>query len=276
MRNSLLAALFLFAFSTLSAQFAFSGIFSEADAEYEYAHQMNWEDLLKKHQELDAKGFRLIDIETAKTGAHRYYWGIWKKDEARSILKRVESWDSLVIEKRLMAADTFMMDEIEAYTHDGKEYYLAVWVPGASNHKVRKLTSWEGLINDYKDLTLRKLQMVDIEGFEAKDGTTHYLALYQWRGADFRTHLFRSPDFDSFLIDKIYRYKSGNRLFDYERFEKRGTAFYVGLYKEAGYSGRLEDRYSQEDFSKLMAEQKEQGNIVVVDIDVYGEEEEER
>ncbi len=274
MRNAPFIALFLFAFSTLSAQFTFSGIFAEADTAYEYAHQLSWEDFQQKHEALDAEGFRLIDIETAKEGARRYYWGIWKKDGVHSILKQVESWDSLVIAKREMAADTFMMDDIEAYTYGGREYYLVVWIPGANEHKVRKLTSWEGLANDHEALARRKLQMVDIEGFEAKDGATCYLALYQWKGADFRTHLFRSPDFDSFLADKNFRYKSGNRLFDYERFEKRGAAFYVGLYQEGAYSGRLEDRYDWNDFNKLVTEQKEQHHIVLIDIDVYAAEEE--
>ncbi|MCO6488808.1 MAG: hypothetical protein J5I98_10340 [Phaeodactylibacter sp.] len=274
MRNIIPAIIFLFNFSVLSAQFAFSGVFAKAEAAYEYAHQLSWEELQQKHEELSTEGFRLIDIETAKAGAHRYFWGIWKKDETPSTLKCMESWDSLVIMKRQMAADSFVMDEIEAYTYGGKEYYLAVWVPGDRTHKIRKLTSWEGLENDYGNMSRRDQQIVDIEGFEAKDGTTHYLALYQWQGPEFRTYYYRSHDPGDFLADRAYRQKSGYQIFDYERFEKRGQAFYVGLYKKAADGHRLEDRHSWEDFSKLVAEQQEQDGTALVDIDVYNEEEE--
>ncbi|MCB0612749.1 MAG: hypothetical protein H6573_25020 [Lewinellaceae bacterium] len=274
MRNVLLIAFMLFILSTLSAQFTFSGVFTPADTEYEYAHQLSWEALQQQHEALDAKGFRLTDIETAKAGAHRYYWAIWKKDEVHSILKRIESWDSLVIVKREMAADSFVMDEIEAYTYGDKEYYLAVWTPGYREHKIRKLTSWEGVENDYENLSRRDLQLVDIESFDGKDGITQYLALYQWEGPEFKTFYYRSHDYDDFITDKGYRQKSGYHLFDYERFKKRDMSFYVGLYKAEENSRRLEDHYNWEDFSKLMAEQKEQNNVVLTDIDVYVEEKE--
>ena len=276
MRNALMIALIFFSFSQLSAQFTYSGVFTQADLddEYEYAFQLSWEALQQKHEALDAQGFRLTDIETAKEGAHRYYWAIWKKDEIHSTLKRIESWDSLVIMKRFMAADSFVMDEIEAYTYGGKEYFLAVWIPGDREHKIRKLTSWEGVVNDHENLSRRDLQLVDIEGFEGEDGATQYLALYQWEGPEFKTYYYRSHDFDDFITDRGYRQKSGYALFDYERFEKRGKSFYVGLYKAADNGGRLEDRYNWEDFSKLLAKQKEQNDIVLTDIDVSLEEKE--
>ncbi len=272
MRNLLLSAFFLFISTSLSAQFTYSGVFTQADTDYEYAHQVSWEALQQQHEELSAKGFRLVDVETAKSGARRYYWAIWKKEAVHSTLKRIESWDSLVIVKREMAADSFVMDEVEAYTWGDKEYYLAVWAPGNREHKIRKLSSWEGLENDYENLIRRDLQLADIEGFESKDGTTLYLALYQWKGPEFKTYYYRSHDFDDFLTDRGHRQRSGYHLFDYERFEKRGQAFYVGVYQENTSGSRLEDRYSWDDFSKLMAEQKEQNNIVLTDIDVYVEE----
>ena len=274
MRNVLLTALFLFNLTLLSAQFTYSGLFTQAETDYQYIHQASWEELLEQHDKLDAEGYRLMDIETAKAGAHRYYWGIWKKDEVRSTLKRLESWDSLVIMKRQMAADSFVMDEIEAYTYGGKEYYLAVWIPGDRPHKIRNLTSWEGVVNDHGNMARQDLQLVDIEGFEAKDTTTHYLALYQWDGPEFKTYFYRTHDYDDFLTDKGYRQKSGYQLFDYERFEKRGQSFYVGLYREANSASRLEDHYSQEDFNKLMDSEKENNNIVLTDIDIYTKEEE--
>ncbi|MCB0548700.1 MAG: hypothetical protein KDD19_14060 [Phaeodactylibacter sp.] len=274
MRNLFLIALLHSTFFTLSAQFTYSGVFVPAETEFEYAQQVSWEALQQQHKDLDDKGFRLVDIETAKSGARRYYWAIWKKEEVHSTLRQVESWDSLVIMKRQMAADSFVMDEIEAYTYGDKEYFLVVWVPGKTEHKIRRLTSWEGLENDNENLARRDLQLVDIEGFEGKDGTTNYLALYHWEGPEFKTYYYRTHDYDDFVTDKGYRQKSGYHLFDYERFEKRGQSFYVGLYREANSASRLEDHYSQEDFNKLMDSEKENNNIVLTDIDIYTKEEE--
>lgn len=274
MRNLLLIAILPFIFSDISAQFTYSGVFTQADTDYEYAHQVSWEALQEQHKDLDARGFRLVDVETAKSGARRYYWAIWKKEPVHSTLMRLESWDSLVIMKRQMAADSFVMDGIEAYAYGDKEYYLAIWIPGNREHKIRKLSSWEGFENDHEALSRLDLRVVDIEGFESKGGTTQYLALYHWEGPEFRTYYYRSHDFDDFITDKGYRQRSGYQIFDFERFEKRGQAFYVGLYRRQAYSHRLEDRYSWGDFSKLMAEQKEQNNIVLTDLDVYAEEEE--
>ncbi|MCB0587604.1 MAG: hypothetical protein KDD06_20090 [Phaeodactylibacter sp.] len=274
MRNTLSLVVFLFSLSGISAQFTYSGVFGKADADYEYAFRQSWEAFRQQHEALDTLGFRLVDIETAKSGARRYYWGVWKKEEVHSTLKLVEGWDAMVAMKRQMAADSFVLDEIEAYTYGGKEYYLAVWIPGSREHKIRKLSSWEGVVNDHENLSRRDLQLIDIEGFEARDTTTHYLALYQWKGPEFRTYFYRTHDFDDFITDRAYRQKSGYQLFDYERFEKRGRAFYIGLYK-AGANGRqLEDHYSREDFDRLMAEQKERNNMVLMDIDVYEQEKE--
>ncbi len=268
-----LALALLFA-SGLSAQLTYSGIFKKADTDYEYAHKVSWEELQQRNAELDARGFHLIDIETARAGKGRYYWGIWKKEGIKARLMQIPGWDSLVVMKRSMAAGAFVMNDIEGYTEGGKEFYLAIWTPGTDEHKVRKLTSWEGLSNDHDELIRRGLRMVDVEGFEAGDGTTHYLAIYHWRVSSDKTHLHRSPEFKSFMTDKIYRHKSGYRLFDYEHFEKRGTAFFFGLYQKEDEGGHLENRLNWQDFQEKTRQLREEEGTVLMDIDINSEGEE--
>ncbi len=252
----------------LDAQNHFSGLFKQSNEEHQYAFQLDWESLQARQASMDSLGFSLVDIESGKEGKYRLFWAIWKKDGGRSVLRRMEGWEELVQMKRIMAADTFVMADIEAYREGDKEFYLAVWEPGATPHKVRQLTSWEGLSNDHEELGLQGLQIVDLEGFESKDGATHYLALYHQMPPDTRTFIFRSPDMESFLTDKSYRNKSGYRLFDLEQFEKRGSAFITGLYRRETNSDLIIGLLPWEAFAQQMTETISDKNLVLVDLDI--------
>ncbi|MCB9276817.1 MAG: hypothetical protein H6564_22480 [Lewinellaceae bacterium] len=254
----------------LAAQNLFTGLFKQGTEEYRYVFQNNWQDFMARQAEMDSQGYSPVDIESGTEKGYRLFWGIWKKDGVRSVVKRLESWEELVMMKRVMA-DSFVMADIEAYLDGDKEYYLAVWVPGATEHKVRKLSSWEGLSNDYEDLTLQGLQIVDLEGFEAGDGTTHYLALYHKMPPDTRTMIYRSPDMDSFMVDKSYRNKSGYHLFDLEHFEKRGAAFITGLYRKESNIDMIIGPLPWDEFNQQMKEAIGDKGLVLVDIDIYPE-----
>lgn len=271
MKVSKIALLFfaLLAGGWVAAQNTFSGLFKQSNEEYQYVFQYNWEDFVARQLEMDSLGYSLVDIEAGTEGKYRLFWGIWKKDGGHTILKRLEGWEELVQSKRMMAADGFVMADIEAYAQGDKVYYLAVWAPGTTPHKVRQLTSWEGLTNDYDELVLQGLQIVDLEGFQAEDGKTHYLALYHQMAPGERTHLYRSPDMESFLVDKSYRNKSGYRLFDLERFEKRGTDFITGLYRKEDNGDFILDQLPWEEFNLQMKELIGGKGLVLVDIDIY-------
>jgi hypothetical protein len=254
-----------FLWSSAFAQEHYAGVFKSRHDSTVYDFHMSWEDLQAKATAQREKGFELSDIEV---GHGQQYAAIWKYQAPRAITAIVPGWDSLVFLKREMAADSFVMQDIEGYTKDGESYFVAYWTKGTDKHKVRKLNSWTGLMNDYEELVKRGYKIVDIEGFTAKDNTTHYLAIYHKRKKNQRTHLFRAADLNTFNIDKRKRNKSGYQLFDFEHFEKRGVKFYFGLYEKSSEGGVLIEYPSLEAFNKEAERLKEEKGLVPAELDM--------
>lgn len=269
MKNRLFVLLLALLPASLLAQAAFTAVFKKGEGPIELVLGSSWEEFQDTHASLQAKGFRLIDVETGTEEGRRLYYGIWKEDqETHSIvLRKVPGWDSLVTLKRQMAKDTFVMQDIEAYTADSQSFYLATWAAGSTKHKVRKLSSWQGLMNDHKEMGRRELQMVDLEGFEGLDGRTKYLALYQRRSPEGRTYPFRAPNPESFSTDKVYRNKSRYYLFDFEQFEKRDIRFLFGLYDAQRPGDTLVEAWGAEALLEKARQFKEDG-MVLYDLDV--------
>lgn len=263
----LLAAFVIFSLS-LPAQVYYSGILKKIDDSLQYSYQLDWESLLALQVNNREKGFELADVEAIVVDGQTEYNAIWQENADEKRMMLVPGWDSLVILKREMAADSFVITDVEAFSHKGEEFFVVLWKKGTTYHKIRKLTSWEGLKNDYEELNKRKLEMMDIEGFTAADGKTHYLALYHKRFANNRTHLYRASDYKTFSIDKGKRNKSGYQLFDYEHFEKRGVAFYVGLYHKSNAGGYIIEADSQEAFAQKCSEFKNEKQLALTDLDV--------
>ncbi len=255
--------------SAMMAQAAFSTLYKTGDTPTELALGLSWEAFQQRHEELSGQGFTLSDLETEQIEGERQFFGMWKKrgQAAQAVVELVPGWDSLVVRKRAMAKAAYVMQDIEAFTADETEYYLVSWLPGDTPHKVRKLSSWQGLLNDHEELGLRSLHMIDLEGFEAPDGNTYYLALYHRRGPDAKTYLFRSPDPAAFDTDKIYRNKSRHFLFDFELFEKREMRFFFGLYQEALPGDTLLESWEEVGLREQMAEQEKEG-MELYDLDV--------
>jgi hypothetical protein len=265
----LLVFLLIFTASFSSAQEYYSGVFKSGKDSTEYSYALSWEALLSEQNTRRAKGFELEDVEAVQNGNSWQYAAIWKAGATPKKLAIVPGWDSLVVLKRIMAADTFVMQDIEAFTHKGKENFVVLWDKGLTLHKVRKLNSWEGVSNDYEEMEKRGLNMVDIEGFTAADGTTHYLALYHKRIASQRTHLYRASDLDAFNIDKRKRNKSGYQLFDFEHFEKRGVAFYFGIYEKTNDGGLIIESDTKEGLVKEQGRLLKEQQLRMTDIDMH-------
>lgn len=260
MKNTLILLLTMACPLMLMSQ-AYSAVFKNGDTPTDIGLRLSWEDFTKRHEQLQAKNFELVDLETARDEGERYYYGVWKEraEAPEVIVKQVPGWDSLVVLKRQMAKDKYVMQDIEAYVDGEEEVYLVAWSPGATLHKVRKLSSWTGLMNDHEELGRRELHMVDLEGFEMADGKTYYLALYHQLVPEAQTYPFRAPDPESFSTDKIYRNKSRFFLFDFEQFEKRGKPFLFGLYDAQRIGDTLIEAWDQEGLLEKAASLKEEG-----------------
>lgn len=254
-----------FLLSSVSAQEHYAGVFKSRNDSTIYDFHLSWDDLQAAVPGQREKGFELSDIEV---GPDQQYASIWKYKAPTVITALVPGWDSLVFLKREMAADTFVMQDIEAYTKDGTSYFIVYWTKGTDKHKVRKLNSWTGLMNDYEELVKRGYKIIDIEGFTAEDNTTHYLAIYHKRKKNRRTHLFRAPDLHTFNVDKRKRNKSGYQLFDFEHFEKRGVAFYFGLYEKSKEGGALIEQPSLEAFKEEATRLKAEKGLILSELDM--------
>ena len=268
MKNTLIVLLALSCPSLLFSQ-AYTAVFKNGDTPTEIGLRLSWDAFIKRHEQLQAKNFELIDLETARDLGERYYFGLWKERAytPEVVVKQVPGWDSLVVLKRQMAENQYVMQDIEAWVDGDEEMYLVAWSPGSSLHKVRKLSSWVGLMNDHEELGRRELHMVDLEGVERPGGKAYYLALYHKLTPEAQTYPFRAPDPESFSTDKAYRNKSRFFLFDFEQFEKRGTPFLFGLYDGQRAGDTLIEVWDQEGLLEKAVRLKEEG-LELYDLDV--------
>lgn len=268
MKNIFILLLAFWVPTVLMSQ-AYTAVFKTGDTPTEVGLRLSWEAFIQRHEQLQAKNFELVDVETARDEGVRYFFGLWKERATtpQVMVKQVPGWDSLVVLKRQMAKADFVMQDIEAYMDGDAEIYLVTWSPGNLRHKVRKLSSWQGLMNDHEELGRQELHMVDLEGFETADGTSSYLALYHKLVPEAQTYPFRAPDPESFSTDKIYRNKSRFFLFDFEQFEKRGRQFLFGLYDAQRLGDTLVEAWDQDGLFEKVASLKEEG-LELYDLDV--------
>ena len=127
--------------NTLAAQHL-SGIFQPSEADLEYVEQVDWTTFLAEDVRLNAKGFRLTNLETTGIGADRRYWGIFTESTLRDTLVKTTSWADFVQAKRSMAAAGFILSGVQAYAlSETDAHYIGVWYRDETNtpHKIWKL-----------------------------------------------------------------------------------------------------------------------------------------
>jgi hypothetical protein len=253
----------------LSAQ-QFSGIFRGSDAKMEYAEQMTWEQFMISNKALNAKGYRLNNLETTGQANDRRFWGIYIESSLPDTIVKTESWPDFVTAKRAMAAAGFLLSNVQAYAiSEIDAHYIGVWYKNTTDtpHKIWKLDSPESLRQRTEDMAAQKYYIQEVEVYLTPSGTANYLAIYHYSLSPVRNYVYVTTDEETFNKDLWQRQRSKVRLVDFEQFNAKEGSYLLGVYQPGTYDNQFLFRQLREDFNGKW-EQLERDNLKLVSWEV--------
>ncbi|GJM33316.1 MAG: hypothetical protein DHS20C18_23170 [Saprospiraceae bacterium] len=268
MKNLLILITFLTC-NQVFCQEIYSGVFQQTEAKLLYREAINWDVLTGTNDSLASAGYRLIDLESYRSGKERLFTGIWSESNLKSEIESVLGWPEFIKRKRARASDGYLMDEIESYAVSEEEfYYIGVWYKSPTIHKVWKLDSQEGIKQKTEEMAKQEFFLIDVEAINTPGKVIQFLALYH-KGEvnEPRSYVFVSNSLKIFNTDLLQRTKSGYRLLDYEKFEEAGESFYLGVYRRGDYETVLLRDQDKESFNALW-EGKEKEGLRLVDLEI--------
>lgn len=240
MRRYLLFICTLASITYATAQTYISGIFQQTDAELEYVEGVSWDKFLAENQRLNAKGYRLVDIETSGISQERTFWGIYSKSGLDDKIEQALGWADFVELKRKLAAEGYVLADVTGYALNEADYtYIGVWRRGDTQHKIWKLDSSDALKLRTDEMVKDKFFLIGVKVITSPAGVTQYLALYHHNPLPERNYVFVTSDPKVFNTDWLQRMKSNVRLIDYDRYEEKGVTYYLGVYQSGDYEHLL-------------------------------------
>ncbi len=268
MRTTVFVLACLLATCTTFAQFTYSGVLHQTEAELSFYEAQSWDSLLVTEKRMTALGYRLMELETAKDGAERYYWSLWIKSDLGHKLEKIDGWKSFIEQKRAKVKEGYVMGEVEgiALTENEQQFY-GVWYKGDTQHKVWRLDSQEGILKKTQEMAQAHFYLVDLDVFETPSNTVQYLALYHYGPAGKRAYVIVEKDLKRFNTEILQRTKSGYRIIDFEKYQENDETYYVAVFRKGDYEAVLLRDMDKDGFYGRL-DMSEQNRFQMIDIEL--------
>lgn len=123
--------------------------------------------LADKADELDDKGFRLVDVEVFRHGDTTYYLGAWRAGSGPSALREYDDWEDLKAISKEMEALGLRPLDIESWRVSGKPRYVALWGKGDDGQNLRWFGAFGDFVEDWKAMgSKQNFRMVKFSAVE--------------------------------------------------------------------------------------------------------------
>lgn len=270
MRIAIIAFGFSFIFSQLVAQ-EISGIFMPTEARMAYSTVQGWANFLADHDQKNAEGLRLVDLESSRVGGdQRVYYGIYTESSLRDTVLMALGWRDFVKLKRSMNAAGFTMDDIHAFALNERDFqYIGVWVKDETPHKIARLTSRAGIEEQVKEMGMRRYKLKRLHVINTPDGEPEYVALFHYSAVQEYNFLYYTMDIADFRKDLEERRLSNVRLVDYASFTENGERFYLGVYQTGTYDYAFERHSEKQDLDQMAEQLKKERGLSLMNRNVY-------
>ena len=254
--------------TNLSAQFTYSGVLHQTEAELSFYEAQSWDSLLIIEKKMTAAGYRLMELETAKKGADRYFWSIWVKSDLGHKLERIDGWKSFIEQKRAKVEEGYVMGEVEGVALTDKEQqFYGVWYKGDTPHKVWRLDSREGIQKKTDEMAAANFYLVDLDVFETPANTVQYLALYHYGLVGQRAYIVVEKDLKLFNTEILQRTKSGYRIIDFEKYVENEEVYYLAVFRKGDSEAVLLRDMDKDGFYGRL-DMSEQNRFQLIDIEL--------
>lgn len=268
MRTSVFVLVCLFTATSVFAQFTYSGVLHQTEAELSFYEAQSWDSLLITEKRMTAMGYRLMELETAKDGADRYFWSIWVKSDLGHHMERIDGWKSFIEQKRAKVEEGYVMGEVEGIAlTDNEQQFYGVWYKGDTQHKVWRLDSQEGIMKKTAEMSQAHFYLVDLDVFETPSNTVQYLALYHYGSAGQRAYVVVEKDLKRFNTEILQRTKSGYRMIDFEKYRENDETYYLAVFRKGDFEAVLLRDMDKDGFYGRL-DMSEQNRFQLMDIEL--------
>ncbi|PHI18826.1 hypothetical protein CEQ90_15860 [Lewinellaceae bacterium SD302] len=225
----------------LAGQNQYSGIYQPTEAQMDYREAKGWEAFLTDNESMNAKGYRLIDVESSQVGGdERIYYGVYTESSLKDSLGISLGWEDFVAMKRKMAAAEYTMVDVHAFAlNEFDTKYIGVWVDEENDHKIAKMTSREGLDRRIKNMGRARYKLKRVHVLSTPDGEPEYIALFHYSPVQEYNFLHYTESMEDFMREFNERIISKTRLVDYATFWENGKKYHLGVYQNGDYDYRF-------------------------------------
>ncbi|MTB51251.1 hypothetical protein [Lewinella sp. W8] len=249
MRHTLCLILFCSLSLTLSAQ-TFSAIYQPSDKKVRQVERAGWEAFLAEHQQQNAAGYRLTDLETYRDGGEeRRYIGIYTESPLPDSLGRASSWAEFIKLKRKMAKAEYTMIDVAAVVHNESDYdFYGIWVKEANPtiHKVWLLDSRETILKRTRAMAKDRFKIKRVHVLDVPNGEPSFVVLYHFSPINRYNFLYFANTAEEFAQEMKERKGSKVELIDYDEFREGDKVQYVAIFQDGDYDSDFVSRQSLE------------------------------
>ena len=236
----------------------FSGIYQPSDAEIRTVSRAGWEAFLSEKQQQRAAGFRLVDLETYKTGGdERTYVGIFTESPLRDSVGVARGWTDFIKMKRRMAKAEYTMVDVTAVTlNEADTDFYAVWVKeeDPTIHKVWLLDSRKTLLSKTRDMAKARFKIKRVHALDVPNGEPSFVVLYHFSPVNRFNFLSLADDLADFTAEVEERKRSSVELIDFDRFREGNETRYVAVFQDGEYDSAF---LTDQKMDELLGQERE-------------------
>ncbi|MEM8525259.1 MAG: M12 family metallopeptidase [Bacteroidota bacterium] len=194
----------------------YDGVFEKAGGGAHAFYQYNsWSAFTNKWKELSEDGYRLVDIETFKSGSKRYYSGVFHKMSGKYALYQYSSWSSFTNKWKELSEDGYRLVDIETFRSGDRQYYVGVYLAGTDGYALYNYNSWSAFTNKWKELARDGIHLIDFE--RVRVGSSYkYLGVYRKKSNG--TYLWHNVNWNSFKNKWKELGEQGYNIVDFEHY----------------------------------------------------------
>ncbi|MCP4438566.1 MAG: hypothetical protein GY810_06440 [Aureispira sp.] len=256
----------LFFCSPVFGQEGWSGLWRYSPEKQTHSKNLSWSQLLSKNTELEAKGYRLFDVESHLIESGRVYHALWNKDDSPTrLLTEVRGYDNLIQKIQTLQSQYTLID-VESYLNNGTRYYIGVWQKSTESHEIHIFKNWANLSNKCLKLKRQGLYISDLETFDNGASNIQYLALF--RNSVPPTQAFMFSSYDDLKTKRSDLTENGWRPADFERLRIKGKKHFFLVFEKGSGRWSMWAKVSYEKISDKRTEFSAK-NVQLVDLEVH-------
>ncbi len=210
----------------------YAGVWEPESCNHALYRYSSWRAFVAKWNELNPRGYRLVDVERVQHGGRNWYYGVWRAGTDKYALYQYSTWKNFTAKWSELNGKGFRLVDIDMTEHNNVKSYVGVWRGGAGQYALFNYSSWSDLVDKWNELGPQGFQLLDMDITRLSNGTTRYMGV--WRTGSTQRALYRYSTWQSFKTKWAELAEKGYSLLDVEVVQRNKNGYwYVGSFGPA-------------------------------------------